>query len=266
MRNTAAAPFTVLGLALALAACGATAVVAPPAHDTPPVAPPTAQPSAEAPESPAVDPSPTLRATPLPVPTEDPADEPTVAPEPKPDPTKAPTQPKPSAPIVWTDAERDLLEELRVDAHVACAPRRADLPDGATAGVECRIGSSLVDRVGIYRFADQDSILPVYLDRLANYGVEPRTGACELGVPGDSAYGPGEDEGTPLMTWRSGCFHDENGKANLRLICDTTYVGVLGATDDIDALEAWASIIDENFPGETPSSHGLCYGPADAWG
>ena len=39
-------------------------------------------------------------------------------------------------------------------------------------------------------------------------------------------------EGTSLVTQRNGCFLDEFDKANVRLVCENDYIGILGARDD----------------------------------
>ena len=36
---------------------------------------------------------------------------------------------------------------------------------------------------------------------------------------------------------------------------------MLGTNGDIAALYDWTWTFDENFPGETPSAPGICYGP-----
>ena len=60
---------------------------------------------------------------------------------------------------------------------------------------------------------------------------------------------------------RSGCFHDANGKANVRVTCgDGTYIGILGTTPDIAALDAWASKLPSNAEIATPSPPGICFG------
>ena len=85
--------------------------------------------------------------------------------------------------------ERKLMRFLREDARVRCAPRRSDLPPGATAAVECRVGSPLVERVGVYGFmaandagdADQtflDRAAIAYLDRMDRQGVLGASGDC----------------------------------------------------------------------------------------
>jgi hypothetical protein len=127
---------------------------------------------------------------------------------------------------------------------VACTPRRTGLPARATAGIECRVDTALVDRVGVYGFNGDDDILSVYFDRLARYGVLPRTGACRRGAVGDRSwpdYLPDEAVDGGYSPLRSGCFIDENGIANVRVICYASiYIGILGKDADVAALSEWA--------------------------
>src|SRR5262249_57987297 len=53
---------------------------------------------------------------------------------------------------------------------------------------------------------------------------------CASGLPGDAEWS---------TAGRSGCFLDENGTANVRATCGSTYVGVLGRDDIIDELYRW---------------------------
>ena len=76
------------------------------------------------------------------------------------------------------------------DARIGCAPRTDNLPPKATAGIECVVGSDLVNRVGVYAFATPQDALAAYIARMAGYGVALR---------GDCAAGnrrPGLDAGT----------------------------------------------------------------------
>jgi len=128
-----------------------------------------------------------------------------------------------------------------------------------------------VARVGIYRFdSDRDAAL-AYLDRLSRAGVAPNTGRCMDGTPGDAGWTPGDGEGSiddedaivvagiSLIPYRSGCFHDENGIANFRATCwSHAYVGVLGRTKDIAALEDWAWAYPEDVEPSTPGPPGIC--------
>ena len=69
----------------------------------------------------------------------------------------------------FAPAEAALVAALRGDAAVGCALRRRDLPRRAVAGVECRIGSGIVSRVGAYGFGASDATA-AYLERMASYG------------------------------------------------------------------------------------------------
>jgi hypothetical protein len=169
------------------------------------------------------------------------------------------------------EKEQELLSQLREDARVDCRPRRTDLPDLAVVGVECFPSDALVARVGIYAFATNRDAALAYLGRLSSAGVAPNTGRCLSGVPGDVGWTAGDGEGSvddddaivvngkALIAYRSGCFYDENGTANFRATCwEPTYVGVLGRTRDIAALEQWAWAYPDDVEQGTPGPPGIC--------
>jgi hypothetical protein len=184
--------------------------------------------------------------------------------------------PKPTAPPAptFTAAEKALLAQIRPDARKDCAPRRADLPKKATAGVECRPSNGPAARVGFYAFPSDRLAALAYFDRLAEFGVKPLTGDCFHGVPGDLAWTPGDGEpeleddpdsgividGYAYIVYRDGCFVDDEGMANIRITCGGgVYVGVLGRTADLGALSHWT---ETNAPGvevSVPSVPGICY-------
>lgn len=164
-----------------------------------------------------------------------------------------------------TAYERELMGFLREDARIGCAPRRSDLPSGATAAVECRVGSALVNRVAVYGFitgndvedADQASLdraAFAYLDRMDRQGVLGASGDCVAGTPQDVSWmGPEADRdgsnafiqveyaGRPYSVDRYGCFVNEQGVANFRATCgEGAYIGVLGRTPRLDQLTTWA--------------------------
>jgi hypothetical protein len=164
-----------------------------------------------------------------------------------------------------TRDERELMSALRADARVGCTPRRSDLPVGATAGVECRAGSRLIDRVGVYGFVTGDAIYDAdqtyldraayaYLDRMHQAGVLGIAGDCLAGTPqdvswmgteadvaGSRIYLQVEYRGRPYSVHRYGCFINQQGLANFRATCgEGVYVGVLGNTARLDDLTAWA--------------------------
>jgi hypothetical protein len=252
-----------LGLALFIAACspGAAAPTVSPVPVASPSAvadvPSTPSASPDATPSPVSDPSPSAD------PDAEPTAEPTSAPA-KPAPTAAPADPEPTeAPVTFTEAEQRLVDRLRVNAAVDCAPRRSGLPAGATAGIECQVGTSLVDRVGAYQFPNDDRALDAYVERLEANGVQIRTAGCEDGNPGDQAWTPGDEDGSPLVPLRYGCFVDDEGLANERVICGNgRYIGIVGATGDIRALARWVGERDENYTYDTPAPPAICHGPA----
>jgi hypothetical protein len=135
-----------------------------------------------------------------------------------------------------TDAEAALYGGLGKDVGYDCAPRRTDLPAGATAGIECDVNAATAIRVGIYGFPDAQAATSTYFDRLASYGVQPDSGACAAGTVGDEVWTDGEGR----AVGRIGCFLDENGTANLRVVCGSTYVGVLGRGGDLKRMYPWA--------------------------
>lgn len=192
-------------------------------------------------------------------------------------PTPTPDVDESTGPLGLSDDEQWLIARLREDAAVDCTPRRTDLPPRALAGVECRPDSDLVARVGIYGFRDERDAALSYLERLASAGVTPNSGDCIHGIPGETAWTPGDGEGSieddsaivvdgqALVRYRSGCFHDENGTANYRATCwgladEGVYVGVLGRGRDLAALEDWAWMYPEGVPQGTPSQPGICSG------
>lgn len=147
--------------------------------------------------------------------------------------------------------EAALVAGLRPDAAVDCAPRRTRLPALAIAGIECSVGSAEISRVGAYLFKDAKDAATTYLERLASYGVAPASGDCLAGTSGDAAWEPGDgatgtdatsirfgDTG-PWSVGRSGCYLDEDGIANARATCGSTYIGVIGRSDDLAAVQRW---------------------------
>jgi hypothetical protein len=109
-----------------------------------------------------------------------------------------------------------------------------------------------VTRVGAYAFGGASDATTAYLERLASYGVGPATGDCAGGRAGDQPWSP---------DGRSGCFVDENGSANVRVTCGSTYVGVLGTGDAIADLYRWTWMPTDpttgsgNGPGICSSAH-----------
>lgn len=246
------------------AACASADGLTPPTSSPDPMSPPVATPSPSAPA-----PSPSAPAEPSPAPPETPASPATPAP-----PRPAPATPAPTPVPSFTDAELALLGLIRPDARIDCAPRRTGLPPGATAGVECRPGTSVVERVGAYRFPSEQYAATAYLARMVDEGVSLRSGDCFDGIEGDGAWTPGDGEGevsagdpsgvvfdgTPYIVYRHGCFLNDAGMANFRATCgDGVYVGILGANGDFRLLTRWAWKFAPDAVQGTPSAPGICY-------
>jgi hypothetical protein len=176
--------------------------------------------------------------------------------------------PPASVPVGFSPVQAELLGALREDAKVNCAARTEGLPQNATAGIECVLDTDLVERVGVYRFDTLEAAAAAYIARLAGYGVSLRSGNCEGGAAGDTAWIPGDGPGDGGdQPYRIGCFLDENGTANVRLTCDeypsalgggARYIGVLGSGADLAGLTAWAQQYPEGSEMSVPTPPGLC--------
>ena len=172
-------------------------------------------------------------------------------------------------PATFTAVEAALVSALRTDAAIGCAPRRVELPQRAIAGVECRVNGAVVTRVGAYHFGDARDAATTYLERLASSDVKPAAGDCPGGKSGDAAWMAGDrkagkdsdrvyvgDTG-PWVVGRIGCFLDENGTANVRLTCGTTYVGILGRDADLADLDRFA-LASASGPTKAGKLPGIC--------
>jgi hypothetical protein len=205
--------------ALALAACS-------PAP-TPSAAPSAAQASPATPASP----SPSPIASP---PTATPV--PTVTP--------APRTPEPT-PVAFTAKEQYLVDGVRRGATDCRPVRTDDLPDRAAAGIECSSPDRAVSRVGFYLFNTEADMLDVYAARMTVEGVLMNSGTCSTGEA-EGAYMPGPEENP----YRNGCYVNAEGFANYRAtLPGNVYVGILGRTANMLALETFAWAGNEDIPG-----------------
>ena len=190
------------------------------------------------------------------------------------EPTAEPTDPSP--PGDFTEAEQMLLKRIRPDARRDCAPRRTELPDGATGGVECQPAEGIAARVGMYQFATDQEAARAYFARMADEEVAPRSGDCGAGVEGDAAWTPGDEEGLvsgdawdgvtvdgeDYIVFRYGCFLNDAGLPNYRATCGNgLYVGILGRTGTLGELFRWAWENAPDAPMNTPGAPGICYYP-----
>ena len=228
---------------VALAACSAN----PAAPSASPSAP-SASPSAE----PTVTPAPSLTPPPAPV-----TPAPTVTPRPAtPKPTKPPViaTPRPPTPRPtaqgFTDAEQDLLDGVQRGTK-DCQPLRGrgELPKAALAGIECDSPDPAVARVGFYVFADGEDMINAYLSRMEAEGVALNSGSCNDGEA-EGAYIPNDG----FAYDRAGCFINDAGFANYQFTMPVSnvYIGILGRSDDMLALETFAWKGNQDTPG-TPT-------------
>lgn len=149
----------------------------------------------------------------------------------------------------YSEEEAYLLAGLRSDARFACAPRRAALPAGAVAAVECSPEGDGVDAIGVFLFGTQGELLDAYFATLSNYDVDPRSGSCPR-TAGEIAYVPGDD-GPTFGPYRYGCFVNEFGNANYRFTAPDSlvYAGILGTGRNMTALHDWAWQGNQDQPG-----------------
>ena len=215
---------------IALAACSApTTRVPSPSGDA---SIPSAAPTTAATPAPTLAPEPTTVATPAP-------SKPAVTPTPtsKPKPTQRPI----------SEGERYLLAGVlrgAVDCHVV----RSGLPPKSRAGIECASDDRQVARVGFYYFERDDDLLAAYAARKVREGVALDSGpACKEGES-EGPYVPWD--GPDMAPFRYGCFINGEGYANLRLTTGSAvYIGILGRTDDMEALAAFAFRGSVDVPG-----------------
>jgi catechol 2,3-dioxygenase-like lactoylglutathione lyase family enzyme len=193
-----------------------------------------------------------------PAPPAGPSAAPSAAPSPTPVPsvppppaTPAPTQqpdvatPRPTA-QGFSDDEQHLLDGVQRGTE-NCRPARGDkLPDGAVAGIECDSAGPAVARIGFYVFADDQTMVDAYLARMQAEGVKVESGTCNDGES-EHAYVPDEE----FAQDRAGCFLNDEGFANYRytITGNHVYVGILGRSADMAALESFAWKGNQDTPG-----------------
>ena len=214
-----------------LAACSGS--IAAPASPSAPPASPSAAPT-DSPK-PSVTPLPSVTPPPAtPAPTEPPQ----VA-------TPRPATPRPTAPT-FTDEEQRFLAGVQRGMKDCLPVRGSDLPGDALLGIECGSTDPAIAQMGFYLFASDQGMLDAYLSRMNAEGIELDSGSCFDGEA-EHAYVPGEG----LILERAGCFLNDKGFANYRYTVpgDHVYVGLLGNSADMLALENFAWIGNQDTPG-----------------
>jgi hypothetical protein len=213
---------------IVVAGCGAGQAAIP--SPSPVLAAPSATPGV----LPSADPSPIATpATPVPA-------------TPTPNPTIEPVPSASPSPAALSADEKYLLAGIQRGA-VDCEPVRSALPPRATAGIECAAESAAVARVGFYLFDDEADLLAAYFARMKAEGVATDSGETCLQGESEHAYYPGDGE---IVANRAGCFINDAGIANYRATFPArVYIGVLGRSADMAALEDWAWIGQKDTPG-----------------
>jgi hypothetical protein len=160
----------------------------------------------------------------------------------------------------WTAAELFLLAGAQPKVRPTCG-KAPKLPDGAYDGIQCHPGGA-IDSIGFYAFDDRAVMRKLYFQRLAEYKVKPDSGEmCLDGKPGEGVDTPG-DEGFELHL---GCYVDEAGRANARLLFanaevgQSVYVGVVGKNGSIGDL------FSALFPDYDPYGTGCGWCAGDLW-
>jgi hypothetical protein len=145
---------------------------------------------------------------------------------------------EPIADATPTAEEAILLGGLRRDAFADCAPIRSGLPDGAVAGIECFPGLADVDRVALFLFDFQPTLLETYFARLAEHGVQPQSGFCGEAMGGEDPYLPGDDGPEPIAE-RNGCYVDDSGITWVGTLPPFVLAEAHGSGTNRDAFLAW---------------------------
>jgi hypothetical protein len=182
----------------------------------------------------------------------------------KPTPTVAPTPNSgfsPDEQMLVDIASRYITANEGGVGVAACKSKSKSLPAGATAGIEC-IGDYAVSVGGYYLYPTAAEARASYVERITQYGVALESGDCASSTAGDSAWWVPEGSDARDSPWRVGCFINENGNLNLRLVCHAgtpsspspvLYVGLVGwGGDPLDNLYGWALGPSPGYPFPVP--------------
>ena len=163
-----------------------------------------------------------------------------------------PQRPAPFVSRTGSATELFLLAGAEPSLRPTCG-KAPKLPEGAYDGIQCHPAG--ISSVGFYAFDQREDARKLYFDRLAEYKVKPDSG---IGCPGEGVDTPGND-GYEL---RFGCYVDENGLANARMLFpgeasgQSVYVGAVGKNGNTNDLTKW--LFPDYEPGATGC--GWCIG------
>ena len=165
-------------------------------------------------------------------------------------PTPAPTPAASPSAVAATDAEAQLIANVRSDIKATCAPLRAELPKGAVAAISCTPEDDVAAAVTVSVFGSQKEMMAAYKARLKAQRIKIRSnqGSCLAKKPSEGAYVPG-DTGTKLTPNRSACYVDADGHAHYVATAPNGLIEVVGKAGKIPALEDWAWLGSQDAPG-----------------
>jgi hypothetical protein len=155
-----------------------------------------------------------------------------------------------TAPPVPTQEELFLLNGARLDLQGHCTVARNEPAERAIAEVECIPTSDVAQRVTLFLFNSQVDLLDAYQARMRAQGVpmQTNTGSCEAGQPSEGSYIPSDGGG--FNPERGGCYHDENGLAQITMTLPPyVLVEVGGSVGDGSAVERFAWLANQDVPG-----------------
>lgn len=180
--------------------------------------------------SPAITPIPAVAiqsASPRPtVPANSPA--PTLPPVVTPQVTATPT-PQPTAP-------EDFLR-AQVPATLLGSCHRSKGDENATnsvASLTCPLDNGTVRGVAFHLYGTRDEMQAQYSKRLSGNGVDPASGSCLFGRPGDGSWGYLSEA---AARGRLGCFIDDKNEPNVRSTDESSlvYIAIVGYPAELDA-------------------------------
>ncbi len=148
----------------------------------------------------------------------------------------------------FSTAETVLLEGIPGGIRNTCLPRRSDNPAGTVAAVQCQPATSRVRDMAYY-LMESDDAWDTWRQRMRENGAWNKNGECRKGRIGTSVATGGLEA--------SGCYRNDDGRANLRYATSITacrqlkagdtrlekpavYIAVLGPDGDIAKLTKWA--------------------------
>jgi serine/threonine protein kinase len=131
--------------------------------------------------------------------------------------------------------EQQLLADAPPDTADVCIPYRLaakgeTVVEGSVGAIDCLVDNALVEDVGYYEFPTQVLLDAWWRDRITRQKIEPDSGGCVDGTPGETAWAHGR-----IACYRSG------GAARIRWTDDRrlVYGALNGVTNNLASLFNW---------------------------